>query len=276
MLCRMGGSLVWSAPPMIRVRGMRKSYRTGKLSTEVLRGIDLEIETGEFVSIIGPSGSGKSTLLHAVGGLDNDYGGSIEVDGKDLRTLSDRQLSAYRNGNVGFVFQSFYLLPHLTLIENVSLPAVFDRGDQALADGPLLDRAHEVLRLVDLEDRAQSKPTMLSGGQRQRVAIARALFNRPKLLLGDEPTGNLDSKLGAQVIELFRKLNHDSGITVLIVTHDPRVSQITDRTLRVEDGRLFEGASPASGATAPEGEADGTSSPAEIAAKPVELEEAGA
>lgn len=234
---------------MIRVRGMRKSYRTGKLATEVLRGIDFDVDSGEFVSIIGPSGSGKSTLLHAVGGLDSDYTGTIEVDGKDLHTLSDRQLSDYRNSSVGFVFQSFYLLPHLTLVENVSLPAVFDRGAKALDDGPLLERAREVLALVELEERADSKPTMLSGGQRQRVAIARALFNRPRLLLGDEPTGNLDSKMGGQIVELFRKLNHTSGITVLIVTHDPRVSDVTDRTLRVEDGQLFDDRKPSELAT---------------------------
>jgi ABC-type lipoprotein export system ATPase subunit len=225
---------------MIRVRGMRKSYRTGRVATEVLRGIDLDIAQGELVSIVGPSGSGKSTLLHAIGGLDRDYTGTIEVDGKDLHTLGDAQLSAYRNTSVGFVFQSFYLLPHLTLLENVSLPATFTRGAAALDDDALALRAHEVLREVELDERAESMPTMLSGGQRQRVAIARALFNRPKLLLGDEPTGNLDSKMGAQIVELFRKLNREQEITVLLVTHDPRVADVTDRTLRVEDGQLFE------------------------------------
>ncbi len=225
---------------MIRVRGMRKSYRTGKLVNEVLRGVDFEVDHGELVSIVGPSGSGKSTLLHAVGGLDRDYEGSIEVDGRDLRSLSDDALSDYRNRSVGFVFQSFYLLPHLTVLENVALPAVFTRGTQRLGDAAATARAREVLEQVELGARTDSTPTMLSGGQRQRVAIARALFNRPTLMLCDEPTGNLDSKMGAQILALFHALNRDAHITVMIVTHDSRISAATPRTLRVEDGALHD------------------------------------
>jgi putative ABC transport system ATP-binding protein len=225
---------------MIRVRGMHKAYRTGKLVNEVLRGIDLDIQDGEMVSIMGPSGSGKSTLLHAIGGLDSDYSGEITVDGRDLHTLGDIELSAYRNRFVGFVFQAFYLLPHMTVLENVALPAVFARGDAALDDPAIRARALEVLDEVELGGRNDSRPTTLSGGQRQRVAVARALFNRPKLMLCDEPTGNLDSKLGAQILELFRRLNRTAKITVLIVTHDPKIAAATARRLQVVDGLLLD------------------------------------
>ncbi|MEM6295443.1 MAG: ABC transporter ATP-binding protein [Myxococcota bacterium] len=228
---------------MIRVRGMRKSYATGKVTTEVLRDVDLDIDEGEFVSIIGPSGSGKSTLLHAIGGLDTNYGGTIEVEGADLAKMSDVQRSGYRNETVGFVFQSFYLLPHLTCLENIALPSVFKRTgsmDEAAAH----KRAAEVLAQVDLAEKADALPTMLSGGQRQRIAIARALFNRPKVMLCDEPTGNLDSKMGAAIIDLFRTLN-DDGITVVIVTHDPQIAASTKRKFLVNEGGLTEVEDPA-------------------------------
>jgi ABC-type lipoprotein export system ATPase subunit len=222
---------------MIRLRGMYKTYRTGKVATEVLRGIDLDIEDGELVAIVGPSGSGKTTLLHAIGGLDADYTGKVEIDGRDLHELSDVELSDYRNRTVGFVFQHFYLLPHLSCIENVSLPHVFSRAEQ-LHDGELRKRALEVLEQVDLVEKAEDPPTTLSGGQRQRIAIARALFNRPRLLLCDEPTGNLDSKLGASILGLFRQLNEEQGITVLIVTHDPNIASAARRQVLVADGKL--------------------------------------
>lgn len=225
---------------MIRVRGMHKAYRTGKLVNEVLRGIDLDIQDGEMVSIMGPSGSGKSTLMHAIGGLDSDYTGEITVDGRNLHQLGDVELSGYRNRFVGFVFQAFYLLPHMTVLDNVALPAIFARGEGVLDDPAIRARAQQVLDEVELGERGDSKPTMLSGGQRQRVAIARALFNRPKLMLCDEPTGNLDSKMGGQILELFRRLNRREGITVVIVTHDPKISAATPRRLRVEDGLLLE------------------------------------
>jgi ABC-type lipoprotein export system ATPase subunit len=225
---------------MIRVRGMRKSYRTGKHTNEVLRGVDLDVARGELVSIVGPSGSGKTTLLHTIGGLDSDYEGLVEVDGKDLHGLSDRELSDYRNRKVGFVFQAFYLLPHLTCVENVALPSVFARGNGAFDSETAAARAREVLVQVELEAKVDAKPTTLSGGQRQRVAIARALFNRPTLMLADEPTGNLDSKMGAQIIDLFKRLNDEHDITVLIVTHDHRIASAASRTIRVEDGHVLE------------------------------------
>lgn len=224
---------------MIRIRGMHKSYSVGKVVTDVLRGVDLDIADGEFISIIGPSGSGKSTLLHAVGGLDSDYKGSIEVEGKDLAKLTDAELSAYRNETVGFVFQSFYLLPHMTCLENIALPAMFKRSgdlDEAGANA----RAKAVLEQVDLAEKADALPTMLSGGQRQRIAIARALFNKPKIILCDEPTGNLDSKTGAAILDLFRTLNEQDGITVIVVTHDPGIAASTPRKILVADGALTE------------------------------------
>jgi ABC-type lipoprotein export system ATPase subunit len=226
---------------MIRVRGMHKSYRTGKLVTPVLQGVDLDIADGEMVSIVGPSGSGKSTLLHAIGGLDRDYEGTIEVGGRDLRSMSDAELSQYRNQHVGFVFQAFNLLGHRSCAENVALPALFARGDDALSHPAALARAREVLGRVDLSDKVDALPPTLSGGQRQRVAIARALFNRPRLMLCDEPTGNLDTVMGAAIIDLFRRLNDEDGITVLIVTHDPTISASTHRTVRVQDGQVLEG-----------------------------------
>lgn len=224
---------------MIRIRGMHKSYTTGRVVTEVLRDVDLDIDEGEFISVVGPSGSGKSTLLHAIGGLDSDYTGSIEVDGKNLAKLNDAELSGYRNQTVGFVFQSFYLLPHLTCVDNIALPAVFKRdGEEDHAAS--ITRAKAVLEQVDLAEKATALPTMLSGGQRQRIAIARALFNHPKVILCDEPTGNLDRKTGSAIIELFRKLNEENGITVIIVTHDPQLASTTKRKILVDDGVLTE------------------------------------
>jgi ABC-type lipoprotein export system ATPase subunit len=226
---------------MIRVRGMHKSYRTGKIVTPVLHGVDFDIADGEMVSIVGPSGSGKSTLLHSIGGLDRDYEGTIEVDGRELQSMSDVELSRYRNEHVGFVFQTFNLLNHQTCAENVALPALFARGKELLSHADALARARDVLTRVELADKVDAPPTMLSGGQRQRVAIARALFNRPRIMLCDEPTGNLDSVMGANIIELFRRLNEEDGITVVIVTHDPKISASTHRTVRVQDGRVLEG-----------------------------------
>jgi ABC-type lipoprotein export system ATPase subunit len=225
---------------MIRVRGMKKSYRTGKIVNQVLHGVDLEVAAGDMVALVGPSGSGKSTLLHALGGLERDYEGTIEVDGRDLHKLSDAELSDYRNRHVGFVFQAFNLLEHLTCRENVALPARFGRGDGALDDHKAHARADELLSRVGLQEKIEARPNTLSGGQKQRVAIARALFSRPRLMLCDEPTGNLDRATGQQIVELFSELNREDGITILIVTHDPRISEVTGRTIRVEDGHLYE------------------------------------
>ena len=226
--------------PMIRVRSMHKAYRTGRIVNEVLHDVDLEIDDGEMVTIIGPSGSGKTTLLLAIGGLDRDYRGTIEVDGKDLHKLDDVSLSDYRNRSIGFVFQSFNLLEHMTCRENVALPALFARGKDAVEPKKALARAAEVLERVGLAEKVDAPPNTLSGGQKQRVAIARALFNQPRMLLCDEPTGNLDSAIGGQIIDLFAELNREEGITVLIVTHDPRISEATPRTIRVEDGKIYD------------------------------------
>lgn len=225
---------------MIRVRGMHKSYRTGKLVTPVLFGVDVDIDDGEMVSIVGPSGSGKSTLLHAIGGLDRDYEGTIEVGGRDLCKMSDADLSDYRNRHVGFVFQAFNLLPHRTCAENVALPALFSRGENQSTASQALAKARKALSRVGLAEKVDAPPTTLSGGQRQRVAIARALFNQPKLMLCDEPTGNLDSAMGATILDLFRRLNKEDGITVVIVTHDPAIAASTQRVIRVQDGRVLE------------------------------------
>ncbi|HEY0139009.1 MAG TPA: ABC transporter ATP-binding protein, partial [Nannocystis sp.] len=172
---------------MIRARGVHKSFRTGKTELPVLRGVDLEVADGEFVAVVGRSGSGKSTLLGILGGLDTDYRGEVEVGGQDLRKLSDARLSAYRNASIGFVFQAFHLLDHLSCIDNVALPAMFVRGAAATSDTVARARAQELLERVGIPEKASAKPSTLSGGQKQRLAIARALFHRPALLIGDEP-----------------------------------------------------------------------------------------
>jgi putative ABC transport system ATP-binding protein len=213
-----------------RVSHLEKRYG----SQAVLRDVALTVDEGELVSLIGRSGSGKSTLLHILGGLDRRYSGSVEVLGRELAKLSDAGLADFRNREVGFIFQSFNLLDHLTVRENVALPAFFGDGPSDAARA----RADEALERVGVRDKADARPGELSGGQKQRVAIARALFARPRLLLADEPTGNLDSETGGQIIDLFRALNAD-GLTLVIVTHEERVSQAARRILRVDDGRIL-------------------------------------
>jgi putative ABC transport system ATP-binding protein len=214
---------------VIRLDGVDKAYGT----QPVLRGISLTVASGELLSLVGRSGSGKSTLLHIIGGLDRRYGGRATVLGHDLFALDDRALARFRNREVGFIFQAFNLLDHLTALENVKLPSYFDHGPSVGDD----ERARAALGRVGIGDKAEARPSELSGGQKQRVAIARALFHQPKLLLCDEPTGNLDSETGQQIIELFRTLNSD-GLTLVIVTHEERVSSVASRVLRLEDGRL--------------------------------------
>ncbi len=219
----------------IKLKSIEKSY--GR--QPVLRGITLEIARGELCAVVGTSGSGKSTLLNIMGGLDSSYTGTCEVLGQRLDKLTDTQLSHFRNSHVGFVFQHFHLLDHLTVAENVALPAFFGRpgkGDAAGVVDPHL-RAHELLKRVGLAGREQDYPNALSGGQKQRVAIARALYRGPELMLCDEPTGNLDSETGRQIIALFDELAHE-GLTLVIVTHEERVSQAARRVIRLEDGRL--------------------------------------
>jgi putative ABC transport system ATP-binding protein len=213
-----------------RLDQVRKRYG----AQVVLDGVSLTVDDGELLSLVGRSGSGKSTLLHVLGGLDRGFEGRCEVLGRDLGALDDHELARLRNREVGFVFQSFNLLDHLTVRENVALPAFFD-GASSLPTAAA--RAEEALARVGMSDKAAARPAELSGGQKQRVAIARALFARPRLLLADEPTGNLDSDTGRQIIELFRALNQ-GGLTLVIVTHEERVSSVARRVLRLEDGRL--------------------------------------
>ena len=217
--------------PLARLADVEKRYARDA----VLRGISLTVEPGEVLALVGRSGSGKSTLLSILGGLDRRYAGRAEVLGHDLASLDDGALARFRNREVGFVFQSFNLLDHLSVRENVALPSYFGDGPSDAAD----KRALEALDRVGVVDFASKRPGELSGGQKQRVAIARALFARPKLLLADEPTGNLDSDTGQAIIELFQTLNRD-GLTLLVVTHEDRVSRAASRVLRLDDGRLVE------------------------------------
>jgi len=216
---------------VIRLESVNKSYG----AQPVLRDVSLSVEAGELLSLVGRSGSGKSTLLHIMGGLDRRYAGKASVLGHDLHALDDTRLARFRNREVGFVFQAFNLLDHLTARENVKLPSYFTDAERSPGDAD--QRAVEALGRVGIGDKAESRPSALSGGQKQRVAIARALYHTPKLLLCDEPTGNLDSETGAQIIELFRALNKD-GLTLVIVTHEERVSSVASRVLRLVDGKL--------------------------------------
>jgi putative ABC transport system ATP-binding protein len=222
------------AEPIVKLINVKKHYRSGKVTHEVLHDVNLQVDPGELVAIVGTSGSGKSTLLNVIGGLDRSYTGEVIVAGNDVTKLSDARLSQLRNEKVGFVFQQFNLLEHLSCAENVAMPSIFSL--RATPDAA--DRARQALQRVGMSDRASDLPANLSGGQKQRIAIARALFNHPPLLLCDEPTGNLDSKTGQQIIELFTKLNKEDGITLIIVTHESRVSTAAHRIIRLEDGRV--------------------------------------
>ncbi len=216
---------------MIDIKNLTKTYNIGKMSIEILKGIDLTVNEGEYVSIMGPSGSGKSTFLNIIGCLDRLTTGTYTLDGKNIENLNDNELSEIRCKKVGFVFQSYNLLPKLNAIENVELPAKYlgmDRNKRK-------ERAKELLRLVGLEDRMHHLPNELSGGQKQRVAIARALINDPKIIFADEPTGNLDSKSTEEILEIFKKLN-DKGVTILMVTHEEDVAKHTKRIVRLRDG----------------------------------------
>jgi len=222
---------------VIHLEHITRTYGQGEASTRALDDVSLVVPAGAFVVVVGTSGSGKTTLLNILGGLDSGYSGQARVDGHDLRGLSDRELSRFRNETVGFVFQHFHLLDHLDALHNVALPAFFRDADDASA----LARAEEVLARVGLRDKLRSLPGELSGGQKQRVAIARALFTRPRLFLCDEPTGNLDTTTGAQIISLFEQLNREEGITVLVVTHEDFLFKNATQVVRLEDGRQVPG-----------------------------------
>ncbi len=221
---------------MIRLRGVRKSFRDAGGEVPVLRGVDLDVAAGEMVAIVGPSGSGKSTLLYVAGALDRDFSGEAVVADVPLAGLSAEALADLRNRAVGFVFQAFNLLPGMSAVENVMLPALLRRGErQTIAT--IRARAADALDKVGLADKADQPPARLSGGERQRVAIARALFAGPKVLLADEPTGNLDAVTGEGIIRLFADLAA-AGLTVLVVTHEERVSRAASRVLHLAEGRL--------------------------------------
>jgi putative ABC transport system ATP-binding protein len=220
---------------VIRLRDVHKAYGSGAGRTEVLRGVSLEVERGEVVALVGQSGSGKSTLLNIVGGLDTADQGGVEVLGVDYRVARDAALARLRNARIGFVFQFFNLLDHLTCLSNVVLPSAFARDHEGRTEK---ERGMAVLRRVGLADLAHRRPSELSGGQKQRVAIARALYHGPDLLLCDEPTGNLDTETGREVIELFSDINRKDGVTLLIVTHEERVSNAAGRVIRIADGRI--------------------------------------
>ena len=220
---------------IMEARGLKKSYKLGRSDeVQALRGADLTIPEGDFAALIGASGSGKSTLLHMLGFMDRPAEGNLLFEGRLVNGLSDGEMTRIRSTAIGFVFQSFNLIPSLSAWENVALPARFVAGTTARSRK---ERALELLDLVGLKDRAGHRPGELSGGQRQRVAIARALINRPKLLLADEPTGNLDSATGAQIIDLFRRLNEE-GQTILLVTHNPEVAAQCKTVYRMKDGLL--------------------------------------
>jgi len=218
--------------PIVELRNVWKVYDTGSERVEALRGVDFAARPGEFVAVMGPSGSGKSTMLNVVGLLDSATDGTVLLDGRDVTDLSDREMTSVRKHAIGFVFQNFYLIPSLTALENVELPTLF--GD----DPSARDRARSLLERVDLGDRIDHRPDQLSGGQKQRVAIARALVNQPRLLLADEPTGNLDRKTGRSVLEEFDRIRETENVAIVAVTHDPQVAEFADRTVTLVDGRI--------------------------------------
>ena len=218
---------------LVELRNVSKIYRVGEEEIRALDNISLDIESGEFISIIGPSGSGKSTLMHILGCLDSPTQGTICLDGTMIQNATAKQLASIRNQKIGFVFQFFNLLPKLNVQQNVELPMVYS----GVSSRERRDRAMTALKMVDLENRSRHRPMQLSGGQQQRVAIARALVNNPKIIFADEPTGNLDSHTGEAILELFRKLSQE-GRTIALVTHDPEIAAVTPRRIEIRDGKI--------------------------------------
>jgi lipoprotein-releasing system ATP-binding protein len=221
---------------VVETRGLKKTY-FGKVTTPVLHGIDIEIRSGEFIAIIGQSGSGKSTLLNILGALDVATEGSVLIDGVDIATLSEDALAALRNRVVGFVFQFHYLLDELSCLENALTPITIRRGEATDAER---DRVIALLERVGLGKQLHQRPDTMSGGQNQRCAIIRALANQPKIVLADEPTGNLDSRSGKEVFDIMREMNRENGVAFIMVTHDDRLAQQADRILMIEDGWVHE------------------------------------
>jgi putative ABC transport system ATP-binding protein len=221
---------------VIEARDLSKIYQMGDVQVHALRGASLQISRGELVSIMGPSGSGKSTLMNILGCLDQPTSGEYFLEGVEIDQLDDNQLADIRGKKIGFVFQTFNLLPRTTAISNVELPLVYS----GLGGWERRDRAREALESVGLGERLHHRPNELSGGQQQRVAIARALINSPSIILADEPTGNLDSRSGAEIMAIFQRLNEEHGITIIFVTHEPEIAQHTRRIVRIADGRIVD------------------------------------
>ena len=217
----------------VELRGVEKVYSTDKIETVALSELNLTVEQGEFISVMGPSGSGKSTLLNVIGLLDAPSKGTISLDGETITGFGDRETARLRNEEIGFIFQTFHLISDLKVIDNVEIPLLYRHG----FSGNRRNAAKEALERVGLSSRMDHFPSQLSGGQQQRVAIARAIVGNPRLLLADEPTGNLDSRMGEEVMELLEGFNRDAGTTIIMVTHDPRLGERTERTVRLFDGR---------------------------------------
>lgn len=219
---------------LLKLTDICKDYIQGKQPVRVLKNINLTVERGEYLAIMGPSGSGKTTLMNLIGCLDIPTSGTYELDGKNLKDLSDDDLADIRNRHIGFVFQSFHLLPKMTALDNVALPLLY----AGVSLKERRQRAEEALKAVGLEERINFLPNQLSGGQCQRVAIARAMVTKPDILLADEPTGALDTKSGNQIMEIFRELS-DSGMTIIMITHEPAIANCANKTYRILDGELF-------------------------------------
>lgn len=219
---------------IIRAQGVKKTYNTGKVVVQALRGVDLQVRRGEMVAVMGPSGSGKTTLLNTLSGLDEIDEGVIEIEGRDLAKMSDRERTRYRASNMGFIFQFYNLLPVLSAVENVEMPLLLN--GHRLSAKEARRKAHSALDAVGLGEQASQTPGELSGGQRQRVTIARALANSPAIVWADEPTGDLDSRTAQDILDLMRKLNKENGQTFVIVTHDPEIGAQCDRIITIRDG----------------------------------------
>lgn len=226
---------------MIKLTDITKVYHVGELDLEVLKGISLHVAKGEFVSLTGASGSGKSTLMNILGCLDRPTSGECTIDGHSTAAANSDERAALRNKLIGFVFQNFNLLARNSALDNVIMPASYSHPPLSMKE--MKEKGEALLKLVGLDDRMDHTPAQLSGGQQQRVAIARSLINDPSILLADEPTGNLDSKTSKEVLEMFKRLNREQGLTIIIVTHDPKIASFTDRAIQMADGLIMEGVS---------------------------------